>query len=62
MIETKYGMMDEALLEKREGTFDNPNDFGTFVEYWKDGELVHRSATTNIKMGACSSIIAGMFS
>jgi hypothetical protein len=41
--------MDEALLEKREGSVDNDIEFTTWVEYWLDGELVHRSAHVNLK-------------
>lgn len=41
--------MDEALLEKREGNVDNENEATTWVEYWLDGELVHRSAHVQLK-------------
>lgn len=46
---TTKGDMDEALLEKREGSLDNDNEFTTWVEYWLDGELVHRSAHVTLK-------------
>ena len=48
-IFTTKGDMDEALLEKREGSLDNDNEFTTWVEYWLDGELVHRSAHVILK-------------
>lgn len=51
MIETTKGPMDESLLEKREGGFENDNESTTWVEYWLAGELVHRSATVNLKQG-----------
>jgi hypothetical protein len=41
--------MDESLLEKREGSLDNDNETTTWVEYWLDGELVHRSAHVSLK-------------
>jgi hypothetical protein len=49
MITTK-GDMDESLLEKREGFVDNENECTTWVEYWLDGELVHRSAHVTLKI------------
>lgn len=48
-ITTTKGLMDEALLEKREGSIDNENEATTWVEYWLDGELVHRSAHVTLK-------------
>jgi hypothetical protein len=41
--------MDEALLEKREGTIDNDNEMTTWVEYWTCGEMVHRSVHVTLK-------------
>jgi hypothetical protein len=49
MVTTTLGEMDEAFLEKKEGTFENDNESTTWVEYWKDGELVHRSAHVTLK-------------
>ena len=49
MVNTIYGEMDEALLEKKEGTFEDDNELTTWVEYWKDAELVHRSAHVTLK-------------
>jgi hypothetical protein len=49
MINTTKGEMDEALLEKREGSIDNDNEFTTWVEYWSCGELVHRSVHVTLK-------------
>jgi hypothetical protein len=48
--------MDESLLEKREGSLDNDNETTTWVEYWLDGELVHRSAHVALK----KSMLAGL--
>ena len=49
MITTTKGEMDEALLEKREGWINNDNEYTTWVEYWLDGELVHRSVAIQLK-------------
>jgi hypothetical protein len=46
---TIKGDMDEALLEKREGTEDNENEKIDWIEYWHEGELVHRSVTMTLK-------------
>lgn len=49
LVNTTKGQMDEALLEKKEGSIDNENEFTTWVEYWHEGELVHRSAHVTLK-------------
>jgi len=49
IITTTKGDMDESLLEKKEGSIDNDNEYTTWVEYWLDGELVHRSAHVTLK-------------
>ena len=61
MITTTKGLMDEALLEKRTGIVDNENEHTQWVEYWLDGELVHRSAHVHLKRGMLSEGIAGSF-
>ena len=49
IVTTTKGEMDETLLEKREGNVDNDNEYTTWVEYWLDGELVHRSVHVQLK-------------
>jgi len=49
LITTTKGDMEEALLEKKEGFVDNDNEYTTWVEYWHEGELVHRSAHVTLK-------------
>jgi len=49
LVTTTKGEMDESLLEKREGSVDNDIEYTTWVEYWLDGELVHRSAHVSLK-------------
>jgi len=61
MITTTKGLMDEALLDKREGTIDNDNETTTWVEYWLTGELVHRSAHVTLKKNVSSAAEAASF-
>ena len=49
LVTTTKGDIDESLLEKREGTVDNENETTSWVEYWLDEELVHRSAHVQLK-------------
>ena len=61
MITTTKGDMDESLLEKREGSLDNDNESTTWVEYWLDGELVHRSVHISLKKNVSSVAEAASF-
>ena len=54
MITTTKGLMEESLLDKREGTIDNDNETTTWIEYWLGGELVHRSAHVQLKRAVVS--------
>lgn len=62
LVTTTKGEMDDSLLEKKEGTVDNENELTTWVEYWLEGELVHRSAHVTLKkmpsMGGEAAAIA----
>ena len=49
LVTTTKGEMDESLLEKREGSVDNEIEYTTWVEYWLEGEIVHRSAHVTLK-------------
>jgi len=49
LVTTIYGDMDDSLLEKKEGVFEDDNEYTTWVEYWKDAELIHRSAHVILK-------------
>jgi hypothetical protein len=52
--------MDESLLEKKEGSLDNDNEYTTWVEYWHEGELVHRSVHVQLKQNVLADGIAAM--
>ena len=49
LVTTTKGEMDESLLEKREGSLDNDTETTSWVEYWLDGEMVHRSVHMVLK-------------
>jgi hypothetical protein len=57
LIQTTKGTMDESLLEKKEGVVDNDHEYTTWVEYWLDGELVHRSAHVTLKKSPLSDFV-----
>ena len=59
-VTTTKGLMDEALLEKREGVFENDDERTTWVEYWLDGELVHRSVHVSLKQNIAADGVAAM--
>jgi len=61
IVTTTKGEMDDSLLEKREGSVDNDNEYSEWVEYWLDGELVHRSAHVRLKKPVITISEAGGF-
>ena len=61
MITTTKGEMDESLLEKREGQVDTETETTEWVEYWFEGELVHRSVHVKLKHAAIADGAASSF-
>ena len=61
IVTTTKGEMDDSLLEKKEGSLDNDNESTTWVEYWLDGELVHRSVHVALKKNVSSAVEAASF-
>ena len=59
-IMTTLGEMEESLLEKKTGGENNENESTSWVEYWKDGVLVHRSVSVVLKSVASNTTI-GVF-
>jgi hypothetical protein len=49
IVTTTKGDMDDSLLLKKEGIIDNDNETTQWVEYWLEGELVHRSVDMTLK-------------
>jgi hypothetical protein len=58
LVTTIHGEMDDSLLEKKEGSLDNDNETTSWVEYWLDGELVHRSVNMALKRSVVGTAIA----
>ena len=61
MILTTLGMMDEAVLHKRTGGHDDPDETVEWVEYRYNGDLVHRSAHVTLKKGVLAEGVAADF-
>jgi hypothetical protein len=59
LVTTTKGDMDDSLLVKKEGGFEDNNECTTWVEYWLDGELVHRSAHVALKKPLLAEPILG---
>lgn len=50
-VNTIYGEMEVADLEKKDGVVDNDREYTRWVEYRLNGELVHRSVHITLKEG-----------
>jgi hypothetical protein len=61
LVNTTKGEMDDSLLEKKEGFVDNDDEYTTWVEYWLDGELVHRSVHVQLKKSVGLSATTASF-
>ena len=61
LITTTRGLMEADLLDKLEGIVDNDNEHTTWVEYWHEGECIHRSAHVTLKRHPTMTINAGEF-
>lgn len=61
LITTIKGIMDDAILERKEGSVDNDNEFTTWVEYWHEGEIVHRSVHVRLKQSVMGDGVAALF-
>jgi len=53
--------MDEKLLTKRTGNIDNDNENTSWVEYWLNEELMHRSVHVSLKQPIISKTDIGKF-
>jgi hypothetical protein len=49
IVTTTKGNMDDSLLVKKEGGFQDDNENTVWIEYYLDNELVHRSAHVKLK-------------
>jgi len=60
IVTTTKGEMDESLLEKKEGVVDNDHEMTQWIEYWLEGELVHRSVHVFLKKNVLADGVAAM--
>ena len=60
-ITTIHGDMEEDLLEKRTGSDDTPSEVSDWIEYWYNGELVHRSVHVHLKEGPVLTSTTAIF-
>jgi hypothetical protein len=60
IVTTTKGEMDESLLEKKEGMIDNDHEMTQWIEYWLEGELVHRSVHVVLKKNVLADGVAAM--
>ena len=51
LVTTTTGEMDDSLLERRDGSVENDTETTSWVEYWLNGEMVHRSVHMALKRG-----------
>jgi len=58
LVNTTKGEMDASLLEKREGSIDTDSETTNWVEYWLEGELVHRSVHMTLKRNVTGEAVA----
>jgi hypothetical protein len=60
LVTTTKGDMEESLLEKKEGMVDNDHEMTRWIEYWLEGELVHRSVHVHLKKNVLADGVAAM--
>ena len=60
LITTTKGEMDDSLLERRDGFVDNDHEYTVWVEYWHEGDLVHRSVHVTLKKNVMADGLAAM--
>ena len=61
LISTIHGDIDDSLLEMKSGNEEDNDKYTSWVEYWKDNELVHRSVDLRLKRGLDFSLDAANF-
>ena len=60
IVTTTKGDMDDSLLDKKTGSLDNDKEYTEWVEYWHEGELVHRSVHVHLKTNVLADGVAAM--
>jgi len=49
IVTTTKGDMDDSLLVRKDGNMEDSNEKTSWVEYYLDDELVHRSVHVELK-------------
>jgi hypothetical protein len=60
LVTTTKGEMEESLLEKKEGMVETDHEMTRWIEYWLEGELVHRSVHVHLKKNVLADGVAAM--
>lgn len=58
--ENPTGLMNTDDLEKKEEVIDNEDERTLVIEYWLEGECVHRSVHVQLKKNVAAEGIAAM--
>ena len=61
MVTTTKGDMDVSLLKKVEGSMEDDNEITSWVEYYLEDELVHRSVHVHLKKNVIGESITATF-
>lgn len=61
LIETTKGLIAESDLVRVLGGIENDEESTHWVEYYLNGELVHRSAHVHLKLGTESTVTGNIF-
>lgn len=59
IVTTTKGDMDDSLLVRKDGNMENLNEKTSWVEYYLDDELVHRSVSVELKNSLVVETILG---
>ena len=59
IVTTTKGEMDDSLLVRKDGNMEDSNEKTSWVEYYLDDELVHRSVSVELKNSLVVETILG---
>ena len=59
IVTTTKGEMDDSLLVRKDGNMEDSNEKTSWVEYYLDDELVHRSVHVELKNSLVTETILG---
>ena len=59
IVTTTKGDMDDSLLVRKDGNMEDSNEKTSWVEYYLDDELVHRSVHVELKNPLTTETILG---